>query len=60
MLKKYKQNLQVIGNGIFSYGKKVATIDFDKKELIELGKWSKTTTKHVNYVLKELNLKKIN
>tara|TARA_R100000908_G_C3635675_1_gene74373 strand:- start:224 stop:400 length:177 start_codon:yes stop_codon:yes gene_type:complete len=54
MLKKYKQNLRIEGNKIISYSTHVATIKNEK--LIQLGYWSMTTQKHINYVAKELNL----
>lgn len=54
---KYKTNLTKINNDIYSYSTKVATID--KSNLIQLGYWSVTTQKHINYVAKELNLKLI-
>ena len=37
-----------------SYSTLVARVEDSK--LIELGRWSKTTTKHVNYVAKQLGL----
>tara|TARA_R110000796_G_scaffold238963_1_gene359505 strand:- start:533 stop:718 length:186 start_codon:yes stop_codon:yes gene_type:complete len=52
--KKYKQNLRQEGNNIISYTTIVATIDGDT--LRQLGWWSQTTQKHINYVAKELNL----
>ncbi len=59
MLSKYVQNLEVIENKVYSYNTEVAIIDTDKRTLKELGKWSQTTSKHVNYVAKELGLTKI-
>jgi len=53
-LKKYKQNLKIEGNKVISYITHVATIKGD--ELHQLGYWSMTTQKHINYVAKELNL----
>jgi len=55
MLSKYKQNLHVIGNDVISYTTKVAEIRGN--ELHQLGYWSVTTQKHINYVAKELRLK---
>tara|TARA_R110000851_G_scaffold185935_3_gene335208 strand:+ start:258 stop:446 length:189 start_codon:yes stop_codon:yes gene_type:complete len=52
--KKYKQNLRKEGNKIISYITHVATIEGD--ELMQLGYWSMTTQKHINYVASELNL----
>lgn len=53
-MKKYKQNLRVVGNDVISYTTKVAEIQGDK--LIQLGYWSMTTQKHINYVAQELGL----
>jgi hypothetical protein len=52
--RKYKQNLRLIGNNVWSYSTIVAKIEDDK--LIQLGYWSVTTQKHINYAAKELNL----
>jgi len=53
-LSKYKQNLKIKGDKVISYVTHVATIKGD--ELHQLGYWSMTTQKHINYVAKELNL----
>jgi hypothetical protein len=57
---RYKQNLKQIGNDIYSYDTHVAEVKDDK--LYKL-KWnvygmtsSPTTSKHINYVARELNL----
>lgn len=57
---RYKVNLRQIGNDIYSYDTRVAEIKDDK--LYKL-KWevdgmtsSPTTSKHINYVARELNL----
>ena len=55
---KYKQNLKVTGNKVFSYNTHVATIEGN--DLIQLGYWSQTTQKHINYVAEELDLILIN
>lgn len=52
---KYKANLKRVGNDIISYTTIVATIKGD--ELHQLGWWSVTTQKHINYVANYLNLK---
>jgi hypothetical protein len=52
--RKYKQNLRLNGNDVWSYSTIVAKIEDDK--LIQLGYWSVTTQKHINYAAKELNL----
>ena len=51
---KYKQNLKKEKCYIVPYDTKVAIIKEDK--LYQLGWWSKTTQKHINYAAKELNL----
>lgn len=51
---KYNQNLAVHGNQVWSYSTHVATIKGN--ELHQLGYWSMTTQKHINYVAKELGL----
>ena len=53
-LDRYKQNLHIKDNNVYSYNTNVATIVNDK--LIVLGWWSVTTSKHINYVAKELDL----
>jgi hypothetical protein len=57
-LGKYKTNLTLLGNWVYSYSTHVATIEDNK--LIQLGYWSQTTQKHINYVAKELDLDLIN
>tara|TARA_R110000822_G_scaffold297062_1_gene419614 strand:- start:47 stop:229 length:183 start_codon:yes stop_codon:yes gene_type:complete len=51
---KYNQNLKQEGNFIISYTTKVAEIKGD--ELHQLGYWSVTTQKHINFAAKELGL----
>ena len=53
-LDKYKQNLSIQGNKVWSYTTNVATIQGN--ELHQLGYWSMTTQKHINYVAKEFGL----
>ena len=53
-LDRYIQNLRIIGNDVYSYNTNVATIINDK--LLVLGWWSVTTSKHINYVARELDL----
>ena len=48
---KYTNNLEVIGNNVFSYNTHVATISGG--EIIAHGYYSKTTSKHINYVADE-------
>ena len=54
-LDKYKENLLLIGDEVYSYYTNVASIEGGK--LIQHGWWSVTTQKHINYVAKEFNLK---
>tara|TARA_R110001632_G_scaffold117527_2_gene229631 strand:+ start:613 stop:798 length:186 start_codon:yes stop_codon:yes gene_type:complete len=55
-LPKYKQNLRIDGNDVWSYTTIVAKID--GTDLKQLGYWSVTTQKHINYVANyyQLNL----
>jgi hypothetical protein len=54
ILERYKQNLRIDGNRVISYTTHVATIE--DGNLVQLGWWSQTTQKHINYVAQELNL----
>ncbi len=54
---RYKQNLRRIDNDIYSYSTRVAEIT--PEGLKQLGYWSVTTQKHINFVARELNLKLI-
>ena len=47
---RYKQNLKVEADKVYSYNTHVATIE--GTQLIQLGWWSVTTQKHINYVAK--------
>lgn len=40
-----------------SYNTIVARIDSETNELVELGKWSATTTRHCKFVAQQMNLK---
>jgi hypothetical protein len=51
---KYTKNLEKIGNGIYSYGTRVAIIE--GTTLKQLGYWSQTTQKHINYAAAECGL----
>ena len=53
-LDKYKQNLRIQGNNVWSYSTIVAKIDGN--DLLQLGYWSQTTQKHINYVADQLDL----
>ncbi len=54
---KYKQNLRVDGDKVYSYNTHVATIQ-DGRLLVH-GWWSMTTSKHINHVANEYGLTKI-
>ena len=54
VLDRYKQNLRIEGNKVISYYTHVATIEGG--QLIQLGYWSQTTQKHINYVAREMGL----
>ena len=60
---KYKQNLKVVmSNGenfVKSYNTLVAKIDRGNNKLYQLGYWSMTTQKHINYAACELGLELI-
>ena len=56
-MNKYKENLLVSDNNIYSYLTDVATINHNKKEIIVKKWWSVTTSKHINYVGREYNYK---
>ena len=54
---RYTQNLRFEHPFVMSYDTKVAEVKND--ELHQLGWWSVTTQKHINYAARELNLKLI-
>ena len=63
-MKKYKQNLRVVNNNMYSYNTLVAEIIGNELHKVA---WrvngmstSPTTSKHINYVAQELNLTLIN
>ena len=68
-LNKYKQNLKVLNNYIYSYNTKVAFINHNNKNVTKIEfkilyknkiiTSSPTTSKHINYVANELNYKVI-
>ena len=57
ILNKYKQNLKIDNNYIYSYDTKVAKINHNNKTIKILGWWSVTTSKHINYVVNQYNYK---
>tara|TARA_Y100001938_G_scaffold9859_1_gene12186 strand:- start:4297 stop:4491 length:195 start_codon:yes stop_codon:yes gene_type:complete len=57
-LDKYKQNLSIIDEiKVQSYQTIVAEIDHINREINQLGWWSVTTQKHINYVADQYNYK---
>tara|TARA_Y100000593_G_C4222492_1_gene292603 strand:+ start:339 stop:533 length:195 start_codon:yes stop_codon:yes gene_type:complete len=59
-LERYKQNLRINQKAVYSYNTEVAKINHIKKQVIILGWWSQTTSKHINYVARELGYQVIN
>ena len=57
---RYKQNLRQHNDEIWSYSTHVATIIYDENNqpshLKQLGWWSVTTQKHINYAASEIGL----
>lgn len=53
---RYRENLIVVNNDVISYTTKVAEIDREKMVLKELGYWSVTTQRHINYVAQQEGL----
>ena len=58
-MNRYKENLLVSDNHIFSYLTQVATIDHINKTITTNKYYSVTTSKHINYVANEYNYKLI-
>ena len=54
---RYKLNLSFDMHNIFSYKTKVAKIDHKQKAVFVKHYYSRTTTKHINYVSSLLNYK---
>lgn len=57
-LNKYKQNLSIVYVDNVRYIKSYQTLvaRIEENEIIQLGYWSMTTQKHINYVASVLNL----
>ena len=55
-LDRFKKNLRIESSNVISYKTHVATLDIPNETLWRQGYWSRTTTKHINYVAKEYNL----
>lgn len=58
-LQRYKQNLKVVDNKVYSYNTHVATINHDDFTVQILGWWSNTTSKHINHVARLLGYKTV-
>lgn len=61
---RYKENLAIYQDYdedlfVKSYDTIVGQIDIRNKTLIEWGKWSNTTSRHINYVAQEMGLRVI-
>ena len=60
---KYQMNLAIVhydgADWIQSYTTRVAKIDYASGTAHVMGYWSMTTTKHINYACKQLNLTQI-
>ena len=52
---KYKANLRYGTEGVYSYGTEVIALDWERRTAKRLGWWSRTTTKHQNYAIKNLS-----
>tara|TARA_R100000149_G_C5780672_1_gene76773 strand:+ start:162 stop:356 length:195 start_codon:yes stop_codon:yes gene_type:complete len=53
---RYRENLIVVNNDVISYTTKVAEIDREKMAIKQLGYWSVTTQRHINYVAQQEEL----
>ena len=53
-MQKYRENLRVIGNKIYSYGTLVGLISNLGRKVYIWQWYSVTTSKHTNYVAREL------
>ena len=56
---RYTKNLSCDNEFVYSYGTRVAEIDHVNGLIKTLGYWSRTTSKHINYVANIFNYKKI-
>lgn len=54
---RYKKNLKVEDDKVYSYDTHVATIDQEAGQLVVHGWWSATTSRHVSYVAQEYGLR---
>ena len=51
---KYQKNLRLCTEGVYSYGTEVIELDWLRRTMKLLGRWSRTTSRHQNYALKTL------
>lgn len=56
---KHVQNLREVDDKIYSYNTHVANLNHKEKIVHQLGWWSVTTQRHINYVAEEYNYKVI-
>jgi hypothetical protein len=55
-LEKYKTNLRLELNNVYSYNTLVAIIDWGTKEIYQQKYYSQTTQRHINYVADNFDL----
>ena len=51
---KYQTNLRMGTDGVYSYGTQVIKLNWMRRTMQLLGRWSRTTSRHQNYALKTL------
>ena len=51
---RYKKNLRYGPYGVYSYGTEVIELNWKNRTAKRLGKWSKTTSRHMKYAIKNL------
>ena len=51
---KYQKNLRLGTEGVYSYGTEVIELDWLRRTMKLLGRWSRTTSRHQNYAMKKL------
>ncbi len=49
---RYTKNLKYSALGVYSYIAHVIELNWENEPAKRLGKWSKTTTRHMNYGIK--------
>ena len=48
-LSRYQKNLKCNFDGLYSYNTRIALLDLPGRTIINLGRWSPTSTTHYNY-----------